>query len=154
MTRVGEYISNRFAKESDKIEGERLKEGHSNIVKLVAEGGIESLKEILTFHSILFKGDPWAGHWRRVDVQVGGYLAPYWAQVPELMAQFWLQFHEMDSWEAHNAFQKIHPFQDGNGRMGRLIWLSKAVKEGYNFSIPFLHKYYYQTLNKMSGDRK
>jgi len=33
----------------------------------------------------------------------------------------------MNSWEAHNKFEAIHPFQDLNGKVGRLIWLSKAI---------------------------
>jgi len=44
----------------------------------------------------------------------------------------------------HVEFEKIHPFQDGNGRVGRIIMFREALK--YNV-IPFIidekHKHYY-----------
>jgi Fic family protein len=66
--------------------------------------------------------------------------------VPDLMDNFIKVLPILDSWETHNKFEKIHCFTDLNGRVGRLIWLRKAIDEGYNFEIPFLQMYYYQTL--------
>jgi len=44
----------------------------------------------------------------------------------------------------HYQFEKIHPFQDGNGRVGRLIMFKECLK--YNI-VPFIiderHKFYY-----------
>ncbi len=44
----------------------------------------------------------------------------------------------------HVSFERIHPFQDGNGRVGRLIILKECLK---NNIVPFIiderHKYFY-----------
>ncbi len=44
----------------------------------------------------------------------------------------------------HASFEKIHPFQDGNGRVGRLIMLKECLKHNI---VPFIigeeHKYFY-----------
>ena len=37
--------------------------------------------------------------------------------------------------EFHKEFERIHPFQDGNGRVGRLIMLKECLK--YNF-VPII----------------
>lgn len=46
--------------------------------------------------------------------------------------------------EFHDRFEKIHPFQDGNGRVGRLIIFKECLKHNI---IPFIidekHKLYY-----------
>ena len=142
-----------FMLESNQIERElRLNPNDFNVAKRVYEKGINSLNDILKIHKDLTKHlkVDWSGKWRNCNVYVGNYIAPQWYVVPELMAQYWKQFPDMDAWTAHNEFEKIHPFQDFNGRMGRLIWLSKAINEGYVFSILFLHAYYYQTLQHVN----
>ena len=140
----------KFMVESNAIEGEvGLNPMDSLIAQITYMEGITKLDNILGSHCTLtqhLKVD-WSGKWRTCNVRVGGYYAPDWTQVPELMAQYWDNWEQMDSWEAHNRFETIHPFQDFNGRIGRLIWMSKAINEGYNFNIPFLQAYYYQTLN-------
>lgn len=140
-----------FMLESNKIEREeRLNPNDLIVIKKVCDEGIRDLDHLKDLHKIITEhlDVDWSGKWRTVGVSVGSYSPPSWTEVPEMMLQFWNNFDKLDSWEAHNRFESIHPFQDFNGRMGRLIWLSKAMQEGYKFNISFLHLYYYQTLRK------
>ena len=50
------------------------------------------------------------------------------------------------SWEIHVAYEMLHPFTDGNGRSGRMLWAWQMR----NFPLGFLHHFYYQTLNALS----
>jgi len=138
-----------FMLESNRIEGED--DAHINDVHAVklALMGFDNTEDILTLHLILGKHlkKDWVGKWRKVQVYVGSYTPPSPKEVKKLMTQYCKDLPDMDSWKAHNEFEKIHPFQDLNGRVGRLIWLQKAVQEGYDFKLSFLHKYYYQTLS-------
>lgn len=139
-----------FMLESNKIEGEdRLNPGDIAAYEM-AVSGIYGLQDILNIHGILgdYLNKDWVGKLRKCNVQVGLYVAPNWQDVPHLMEDFILGLPKLNSWQAHNEFQKIHPFQDLNGRVGRLIWLSKAIDEGYLGRITFLQMYYYQTLNQ------
>lgn len=50
--------------------------------------------------------------------------------------------------EAHIAYEKLHPFMDGNGRSGRAIWAWMMQREGLDpYSLRFLHRWYYQSLD-------
>ncbi len=136
---------------SNKIEGEdRLNPGDEEAFHFAC-AGIETLKEILALHHILgkyLKAD-WVGKWRTCNVRVGMYCPPKHKDVLSQMEKYMTVYPALNSYEAHNQFEAIHPFRDLNGRVGRLIWLSKAVNnEDYDLSIPFLQKYYYQTLGE------
>lgn len=55
----------------------------------------------------------------------------------------------------HAKFERIHPFQDGNGRVGRLILLKECMK---NDIVPFiidekLKMFYYRGLREWSAER-
>lgn len=55
----------------------------------------------------------------------------------------------------HAAFERIHPFQDGNGRVGRLIMFKECLKHGV---VPFiidedLKLFYYRGLAEWSRER-
>lgn len=57
--------------------------------------------------------------------------------------------------EFHYFFESIHPFQNGNGRVGRLIIFKECLKHNI---IPFIieetHKwYYYRGLNEFEAER-
>jgi Fic family protein len=141
----------RFMIESNAIEGE---DGlHPNDLKAARRflSGPMTSASLLKCHGLLAQhlAVDWGGKYRDCNVRVGGYLAPDHEQVPALMRAFFRELPDLDSWEAHCRFEKIHPFRDLNGRTGRLIWLHKALDEGYVFQRGFLHQFYYSTLSHL-----
>src|SRR3989338_7036106 len=86
---------------------------------------------ILEWHNDLFKETKpdIAGKVREYLVRVGEYKTPDWQDVPRLLKDFFSWYaknkknmHTIErSARAHYKFEKIHPFGDGNGRVGRLI---------------------------------
>ena len=91
-----------------------------------------SSKDLLKAHGIMTAGLVEAsGKWRKCNVGVFNssgkvmHSAPNWDQVPFLMKDLfaWLKRSKdvplIKSCVFHYAFETIHPFPDGNGRMGR-----------------------------------
>ena len=146
-----------FMLESNRIEGEdRINPGDIEAVEYILGTKHICCECLIQLHSILGKylNKDWVGVFRKVNVTVGEFQPINYSQIQLAMEEYAEELPYLTSWTAHNKFEKIHPFQDLNGRVGRLIWLSKAYhNEGYKFSIPFLQAYYYQTL-KIYDPRK
>lgn len=144
-----------FMRESNWIEGERADDFmgilHPNDLlaarKFLSYPLTErSLKEL---HGSLSEGrDILRGEYRDCQVYVGEHTPPGPKLVPHLMSNLFLDLEKMDSHEAHIRFEKIHPFEDLNGRTGRLLWLHKFVGERGFTPSSFLQFFYYQTLSK------
>ena len=103
-----------------------------------------SITLILEIHKIAFEQlYDWAGKWRKTEVSVGQLLPPK----PTLVLQAMYQFLDNLAFKisisknfaehidclvyAHYEFIKIHPFNNGNGRTGRILMNLVALKFGY-----------------------
>ncbi len=99
---------------------------------------------ILKLHKIaLGEIYDWAGKWRTVDVMVGNFKPNSYKNFPESIYQYFSNLHYLyASTEnridmvncliyAHYEFIKIHPFNNGNGRIGRLLLNIYAMKFGF-----------------------
>jgi len=98
-----------------------------------------------------------AGKYRDYLVRVGSYLAPDWQEVKRMMnelIEFMKKNKEMNPVElsarAHYKFEMIHPFGDGNGRVGRLLMNQLLWHKGYPMLIIEYkkRKSYYKALQK------
>lgn len=84
-----------------------------------------------------------AGKYRNYNVRVGSHIAPKHQEVKKLMNQL-IRFinNEKDNINpvelsaiVHYRFEKIHPFGDGNGRIGRLLMNQILWFAGYPILI-------------------
>ncbi len=109
------------------------------------------------------------GHFRKQQVRVGDLVPPPANKVPDLMAELESYINRpgdlpplIKAGLAHVQFETIHPFIDGNGRIGRLLIVLMLIKSEL-LSIPALypsyyfkkhHSEYYERLNqvRLTGD--
>ena len=84
------------------------------------------------------------GQFRTQSVRVGNLVPPPAPDVPELMHQLEQYIHRDDTLSplirnglVHVQFETIHPFADGNGRIGRLLIVLMAIHDNL-LSVPIL----------------
>lgn len=96
-------------------------------------------KNIMWCHGILTKDlidEEYRGRWRMLNVTVGGRVCPTYQLVPGLMREWIEQANYLgDPLKDHIDFEHIHPFVDGNGRMGRILMNWQHLQKGEPLKI-------------------
>ena len=100
-------------------------------------------KLLLNWHDEIFgetKSDI-AGKYRNYLVRVGPYIAPHWDKIKPTLKQIieFINKSKLNPVElaarVHYKFESIHPFGDGNGRIGRLLMNHILWNAGYPMLI-------------------
>jgi hypothetical protein len=84
-----------------------------------------SLNLLRMVHQNVFGDEVFGGRWREVRVRVGHHVPPGPEKVGGLMNDLEIRYESIFDVDVLTAFYKdfetIHPFQDGNGRVGGII---------------------------------
>ena len=143
---------------------------HFRIVSLIIDNAKSTLTQefIKKLHLLLKNGTSdsrkdWfaVGGYKKLPNEVGGMNTTLPEEVPEKMKELLNEYNVKeeksleDILDFHVKFEKIHPFQDGNGRVGRLIMFKECLK--YNI-IPFiieddLKMFYYRGLTEWETEK-
>lgn len=138
---------------------------HFRCIDLIIDRTEENLSEtfIKELHNILKSGTSdsrkdWfaVGEYKRLPNEVGGADTTLPENVHKEMKALLKEYNAKkqksfdDILDLHHRFEMIHPFQDGNGRVGRLIMFKECLSNGH---VPFiitdeLKMYYYRGLQQ------
>ena len=126
---------------------------------------IDMIKE---FHKILKTGTSderksWfnVGEYKKLENEVAGQATTKPEDVESAMAKLLNNYNSLstvtfeDIVKFHKDFESIHPFQDGNGRVGRIIMFKECLK---NNITPFIildkdKMYYYRGLKEYDTEK-
>jgi len=143
---------------------------HFRCIDMIIDRAKLSLTEkiIKELHLILKNGTSdsrkdWfaVGNYKKLPNEVGGMETALPEEVANKMKKLLSEYNNKeeknfeDILDFHVKFERIHPFQDGNGRVGRLIIFKECLK--YNI-VPFiiednLKMFYYRGLKEWDNEK-
>lgn len=143
---------------------------HFRCIDMIIDSASQPLKHVFIkqLHLTLKNGTSdsrkdWfaVGEYKKLPNEVGGMCTALPEEVGAQMRSLLMAYNKKkgktleDLLAFHVAFEVIHPFQDGNGRVGRLILFKECLK--YNI-VPFiideeLKLFYYRGLREWNQER-
>ena len=192
LEEIPEILHKKNVKDSEEIETKGVADAVDFIRNSKEELSLELIKKL---HKLCFEGSKhFAGQFRNVEVVIrDGKGEIIHSGIPVYQLDYALK--DLIDWYKrnknkfkplvlaaiiHNQFEYIHPFQDGNGRVGRLLLNFVLIKNNYppinisledraeyyqslqeyhknknlRFTVNFLIKQYKKTLNQVSTKKK
>ena len=143
---------------------------HFRCIDMIIDNAKSNLTEkfIKELHLVLKTGTSdsrkdWfaVGDYKKLPNEVGGAETALPEEVSDKMKELLSKYNAKanktleDVLAFHVAFEKIHPFQDGNGRVGRLIMFKECLKHNI---VPFiiednLKLFYYRGLKEWNKEK-
>ena len=143
---------------------------HFRCIDLIIDHAKSALTEkfIKELHQILKSGTSdsrkdWSavGDYKKLPNEVGGMETALPEEVADKMKALLKEYNAKekktfdDILDFHVKFERIHPFQDGNGRVGRLIMFKECLKHNI---VPFiieddLKLFYYRGLKEWNNEK-
>lgn len=141
--------ASQFVAESNFIEGILRKPTTAEVAEFERFMGLDyiTVEEMERFVSVYQPGAKLRDK-PGLNVCVGCYIPPKGGkEVRQLLQGILSSLEEHTPFQNHLSYERLHPFTDGNGRSGRILWawnlgLSDAL------SLGFLHRFYYQALSE------
>lgn len=134
-------VGNVNSNNREELETSGLNDASNYIVKLLNEDLALNEFHIKELHSKLYVGasDDFKGKYRNDFVTIPhAQNFPPVRHIPYFMNKLFEEYKAMDNLDViekialfHIKFENIHPFQDGNGQVGRLIINYQLMKAGY-----------------------
>ena len=111
-------------------------------MEVLTEDYIKELHRILKSNTFSSQSDEAVvGDYKKYDNVVGDLETAPASDVPRLVNKLLIKYKELknisvdDIIAFHADFEAIHPFYDGNGRVGRLIMFKECIRNGI---VPFI----------------
>jgi Fic family protein len=139
-----------FIKESNRIEGIKRKPSAAEIEEFQRFMGQDkiAMQDMIHFVSVYQPGALLRDK-DGMNVRVGTYKPPGGCiQVRDALQDILDKANRNKGdksipYQVHIEYEKLHPFMDGNGRSGRMLWMWMMQYA----PLGFLHTFYYQTLS-------
>ncbi len=137
-----------FAQESNEIEGIFGEVAHQNHKKALLKFLTHPVVRISYLEEFVRAIEPKAVL-REHDYQaviIAGNRGLHGTLVKSALRTLLDRIHDnkITCFEAHMEYEAIHPFMDGNGRSGRVLWLWQRIKYGAWPNLSFKHSFYYE----------
>lgn len=140
-----------FVRESNRIEGIIREPNHEEMAEYHR---FMALKEISIDDMELFvkvyQPDAMLRSRTGLNVQIGNHLPPPGGPKIIVKLELLLKVANADrgfpegAFAVHHDYESLHPFTDGNGRSGRMLWMWMMQVA----PLGFLHHWYYQSLSE------
>lgn len=133
-----------FIRESNKIEGINRDPTNAEIDEYNRFMELEEItvQDMVRFVSV-YQPNAELRDRQGLNVQVGGYYPPLGdISIKTRLEDILKDATWQSPYDIHVRYEKLHPFTDGNGRSGRMLWMWMMKKA----PLGFLHTWYYQTL--------
>ena len=147
-----------FVRESNRIEN--IHRDPTDIEIAAHQGFLNGTGSVAALEGFVQAVQPGAVLRRRhgLNVRVGLHIPPpgspmiekHLADILNLLPQS--RYASREAYRIHVAYENLHPFTDGNGRSGRVLWL-RMMGGLPRAPLGFLHHFYYQALDASRSEQ-